>query len=44
MYLDTFKQLKLDRALLKPIKTPLSGFTGDSIDAEGTIVLPVEVG
>ncbi|CAH9090598.1 unnamed protein product [Cuscuta epithymum] len=44
MYVDTFRQLKLKKTELRPIRTPLSGFTGDSIDAEGTIVLPVVVG
>ncbi|VFQ88128.1 unnamed protein product [Cuscuta campestris] len=29
---------------LSPIKTPLTGFTGDSIEPEGVITLPVEIG
>ncbi|CAH9143682.1 unnamed protein product [Cuscuta epithymum] len=44
MYLDTFEKLKLSKGKLHPIKTPLSGFTGDSIEAEGVVTVPVEVG
>ncbi|VFQ68299.1 unnamed protein product [Cuscuta campestris] len=29
---------------LRPVRTPLSGFTGDSIEAEGVITVPVIVG
>ncbi|VFQ98450.1 unnamed protein product [Cuscuta campestris] len=36
MYSNTFKELGLSRSDLKPIHTPLSGFTGDTIEAEGT--------
>ncbi|VFQ94507.1 unnamed protein product [Cuscuta campestris] len=44
MYEKTFKDLGLDRKDLRPVRTPLSGFTGDSIEAEGVITLPVIVG
>ncbi|VFQ79200.1 unnamed protein product [Cuscuta campestris] len=44
LYLDAFKKLKLDRSMLKPLQTPLSGFTGASIEAEGQITLPVTLG
>ncbi|CAH9086678.1 unnamed protein product [Cuscuta epithymum] len=44
MYLSTFQELGLDRGSLRHINTPLSGFTGDSIDAEGVITLVVEFG
>ncbi|VFQ62952.1 unnamed protein product [Cuscuta campestris] len=44
LYLETFKKLKLDRSQLEPLQTPLSGFTGATIEAEGTITLPVELG
>ncbi|VFQ66965.1 unnamed protein product [Cuscuta campestris] len=42
--LDAFKKLKLDRSMLRPLQTPLSGFTGASIEAEGQITLPVTLG
>ncbi|VFQ96674.1 unnamed protein product [Cuscuta campestris] len=44
MYMDTYKALGLTRDELSPIKTPLTGFTGDSIESEGVITLPVEIG
>ncbi|VFQ77692.1 unnamed protein product [Cuscuta campestris] len=39
MYSNTFKELGLSQGDLKPIHTPLSGFTGDTIEAEGTITV-----
>ncbi|VFQ84395.1 unnamed protein product [Cuscuta campestris] len=39
MYNNTFKELGLSRGDLKPICTPLLGFTGDTIKAEGTITV-----
>ncbi|VFQ79942.1 unnamed protein product [Cuscuta campestris] len=44
MYMDTYKAFGLTRDELLPIKTPLTGFTGDSIEPEGVVTLPVEVG
>ncbi|VFQ66030.1 unnamed protein product [Cuscuta campestris] len=44
MYMDTYKALGLIRDELSPIKTPLTGFTSDSIEPEGVITLPVEIG
>ncbi|XP_031096908.1 uncharacterized protein LOC116001158 [Ipomoea triloba] len=44
LYLEAFRNLKVDSSTLKPVRTPLSGFTGDLIHPEGTVVLPVEVG
>ncbi|VFR01737.1 unnamed protein product [Cuscuta campestris] len=44
LYLETFRKLRLCRTQLEPLKTPLSGFTGDTVEAEGSIVLPVELG
>ncbi|VFQ77007.1 unnamed protein product [Cuscuta campestris] len=44
MYMDTYKALGLTRDELLPIKTPLTGFRGDSIEPEGVITLPVEIG
>ncbi|VFQ69336.1 unnamed protein product [Cuscuta campestris] len=35
---------ELDRSMLRPLQTPLSGFTGASIEAEGQITLPVTLG
>ncbi|VFQ96728.1 unnamed protein product [Cuscuta campestris] len=43
LYLEAFEKLKLCRTRLEPLKTPMSGFTGDSIEAEGTILLTVEL-
>lgn len=44
LYDDVFRQLGLQPDQLQPIKTPLPGFTGDSIEAEGVIGLAVELG
>ncbi|VFQ96840.1 unnamed protein product [Cuscuta campestris] len=40
----TFQDLGLNRKDLRPMRTPLSGFTGDSIEAEGVIAVSVIVG
>ncbi|VFQ69366.1 unnamed protein product [Cuscuta campestris] len=44
LYLETFQKLRLCQTQLEPLKTPLSGFTGDTVEAEGSIVLLVELG
>ncbi|VFQ66753.1 unnamed protein product [Cuscuta campestris] len=44
MHNNTFKELGLSRVNLKLIHTPLCGFTRDTIEAEGTITVKVEVG
>ncbi|XP_031106926.1 uncharacterized protein LOC116011573 [Ipomoea triloba] len=44
LYFDVFALLGLSTDQLTPIRTPLSGFTGDSIEAEGVISLNVELG
>ncbi|XP_031097184.1 uncharacterized protein LOC116001447 [Ipomoea triloba] len=44
MYYDTFTKLGLSRKQLTQVRTPLSGFTGDSIETEGSISLEVEIG
>ncbi|VFQ90223.1 unnamed protein product [Cuscuta campestris] len=44
MYSNTCKELGLSRGDLKPICTPLSGFTRDTIEAEGTITVKAGVG
>ncbi|XP_019153682.1 PREDICTED: uncharacterized protein LOC109150221 [Ipomoea nil] len=44
MYYDTFTQLGLSRKQLSQVRTPLSGFTGDSIETEGSVTLEVQIG
>ncbi|XP_019167196.1 PREDICTED: uncharacterized protein LOC109162945 [Ipomoea nil] len=44
MYYDAFTKLGLPRGQLKEVRTPLSGFTGDSVEIEGSVILPVEIG
>ncbi|VFQ65984.1 unnamed protein product [Cuscuta campestris] len=44
MYEKTFQDLGLNRKDLRPVCTPLSGFTGDSIEAKGVIAVLVIVG
>ncbi|XP_019190603.1 PREDICTED: uncharacterized protein LOC109185061 [Ipomoea nil] len=44
LYLETFAKMGLTREQLNPVKMPLAGFTGDSVEAEGSITLPVEIG
>ncbi|VFQ96735.1 unnamed protein product [Cuscuta campestris] len=44
LYLEAFEKLKLCRTRLEPLKTPLSRFTGDSVKAEGTILITCELG
>ncbi|XP_019172655.1 PREDICTED: uncharacterized protein LOC109168055 [Ipomoea nil] len=44
LYLETFTKMGLAREQLASVKTPLAGFTGDSVEAEGSIILPVEIG
>ncbi|XP_019175766.1 PREDICTED: uncharacterized protein LOC109171091 [Ipomoea nil] len=44
MYHDVFMKLGLSEDQLRPVRTPMAGFTGDTIETEGSIVLPVEVG
>ncbi|XP_019178451.1 PREDICTED: uncharacterized protein LOC109173644 [Ipomoea nil] len=44
LYLETFIKMGMTREQLSPVKTPLAGFTGDSVEAEGSITVPVEIG
>lgn len=44
MYHDTFMKLRLSENQLRPVKTPLADFNGDTVDIEGLITLPVELG
>lgn len=43
-YLKVLNKLGLPRDSLKPVRTPLAGFTGDSIESEGSIKLSIELG
>lgn len=43
LYLETFKKLGLKKEVLRTINTPLSGFTGDSMQVEEVVPLPIEV-
>ncbi|GAV65876.1 hypothetical protein CFOL_v3_09390, partial [Cephalotus follicularis] len=42
--LKAFKKMNLSRDGLKPIRSPLVRFTGDVLDHEGLITLPVTLG
>ncbi|XP_019172819.1 PREDICTED: uncharacterized protein LOC109168233 [Ipomoea nil] len=44
MYYDTFTQLGLSRKQLSQVRTPLSSFTGDSIETEGSVILKAQIG
>ncbi|VFQ90193.1 unnamed protein product [Cuscuta campestris] len=44
MYVKTFDELGLKKELLRRVRTPLSGFTGDIIDSEGLIEVMVTFG
>ncbi|VFQ76691.1 unnamed protein product [Cuscuta campestris] len=44
MYVRTFEELGLKKELLKRVRTPLSGFTGDIIDLEGLVEVMVTFG
>ncbi|VFQ95800.1 unnamed protein product [Cuscuta campestris] len=44
MYAMTFEELGLKKELLKRVRTPLSGFTGDIIDSEGLVEVMVTFG
>ncbi|XP_031116523.1 uncharacterized protein LOC116020181 [Ipomoea triloba] len=44
LYLEVFERLGLQRNKLIPVKTPLAGFTENSIELEGSIRLSVEIG
>ncbi|KAL3507494.1 hypothetical protein ACH5RR_032876 [Cinchona calisaya] len=38
------KKMEIDPTHIRPIKTPLVGFIGDTIKAEGSIMLPLTLG
>ncbi|GAA0183050.1 hypothetical protein LIER_30533 [Lithospermum erythrorhizon] len=44
LYLNTFNKLRLPRSLIKPLHTPLTGFTGHTIQAMGEVALDFSVG
>lgn len=44
LYKDVLYKLDVDKSRLKPTRMPLSGFTRDKVEAEGTIKLVVEFG
>ena len=44
LFYDAFSRMNLSHDQLKPVHTPLVGFTGDSVGVEGEITLPVTVG
>lgn len=44
LYKGAFEKLGIDKTRLKPTRMPLSGFTGDQVEAEGTVELSVELG
>nr|GMD14529.1 uncharacterized protein LOC109190936 [Ipomoea batatas] len=44
MYHDVFLKLGRSEDQLTPIRTQLAGFTGDTVETEGSITLPVELG
>ncbi|GAA0184871.1 hypothetical protein LIER_32159 [Lithospermum erythrorhizon] len=44
LYLSTFDKLRLPRSLIKPLHTPLIGFTGHTIHSVGEVTLDFKVG
>ena len=44
LYLEAYKKMGLSEDLLKPVVTPLYGFTGDFLIPRGAISLPITVG
>lgn len=44
MHYDVFTKLGFSKSQLTQVKTPLSGFTANSVGIEGSVVLLVEVG
>ncbi|GMN47624.1 hypothetical protein TIFTF001_016801 [Ficus carica] len=44
LFMDAFTRLKIDRAILAHIQTPLYGFVGECVQAAGLICLPITIG
>ncbi|CAH9073737.1 unnamed protein product [Cuscuta epithymum] len=42
LYMNTFYEIGLQKADLKPVKTPLSGFTGDTIKRQSKFYLTLK--
>ncbi|XP_019157458.1 PREDICTED: uncharacterized protein LOC109154029 [Ipomoea nil] len=44
LYWEAFQKLGLAREQMRPVRTPLAGFTSDAVKAEGCVSLTVELG
>ncbi|XP_058099749.1 uncharacterized protein LOC131244106 [Magnolia sinica] len=44
IYSEAFERIEIPRSCLRPVKTPLYGFTGKRVISEGVISLPVTAG
>ncbi|GAA0161699.1 hypothetical protein LIER_17953 [Lithospermum erythrorhizon] len=44
LYLNTFDKLRIPQSPIKPLHTPLTGFTGHTIEAVGEVTLDFSVG
>ncbi|GMN46311.1 hypothetical protein TIFTF001_015481 [Ficus carica] len=44
MFMDAFLRLKIEGAALTPARTPLYGFSGECVQAAGTVSFPVTIG
>uniref|UniRef100_A0A2N9IZQ4 RNase H type-1 domain-containing protein n=1 Tax=Fagus sylvatica TaxID=28930 RepID=A0A2N9IZQ4_FAGSY len=44
LYLPVYQQMRLDKDKLRPMDTPLVGFTGDKVCPNGIVTLPITVG
>ncbi|KAK6146452.1 hypothetical protein DH2020_020321 [Rehmannia glutinosa] len=44
LFYDAFEKMSIGRELLKPVKTPLVGFTREVVEPEGIITLPLIAG
>ncbi|XP_019194731.1 PREDICTED: uncharacterized protein LOC109188529 [Ipomoea nil] len=44
LYWEAFQKLGLAREQMRPVRTPLAGFTGDAVEAEGCVSLTIELG
>ncbi|CAA0839390.1 Unknown protein, partial [Striga hermonthica] len=44
IFYDAFEKMKIGRERLRPVKTPLMGFTGETVEPEGIITLPLTAG
>ena len=44
IFKSALDKMNLEGAILRPVKTPLYGFSGEQVEAEGMITLPVTMG